>query len=438
MAQSYTAADYWKMEHDIMYLNLKQKQDEGKTLTSDETSQLVEFKRKLDSYFENMSDNEKSIYFRNRASWTASNGVTVNAPAGQESDVYSGDRSTYTKYLFSSGLFGFAYGGAAVAIIEANGGGAIGIPFLTAGASTLIPILTIKDKNVSYNSLSLALHGKTMGWLQGGALSILISGDGFYDSDKLTLGLATVSSIAAGHIGFALGRNKDWSRGRVALYNHYGLIMPFEGLAIDAALNIESSRAYALTFMAFGAGGYFIADKVADWNDFTTGDITSTQTLTALNTMLGLGIMIDIIDHNENAGQGLLLLPAMGALGGTFAGHLWLKDSRLTTQQGRNTALAATGGAAIGLGIAAIFDSESATPYYLLPYLAGLSTYAIVLNAYNKNMPTAYSEPMSNKKWNINIMPQNLLLNYKLEGLILNNPQRKIAFLPAFSASVQF
>jgi hypothetical protein len=335
-------------------------------------------------------------------------------------------------------MFGIVYGTAIVTVLEGwRGGGAAGIPLLAAGTATLIPILTIKDKKVTYNSLRLSLHGKTMGLLHGAALALLISGENVNQNEKLFLGLATLSSIALGRVGYNLGRDKSWSKGRAALYSHYGLLMPFEGLALDAALKIEDPRIYAATFLAFGAGGYLIADRIAQWNDFTVGDITSTQTLAALNALLGLGILIDITSNSEG-GPGLLMIPAAGALTGTIAGHFWLKDARLSNQQGRNTALATAGGAAIGLGLTAILAFKSITPYYILPYLTGMSTYALFVNKYKKDNQLAFFKPEKDSRWVVNLMPQNILLNREIINAANTRPGKQPVFLPAFSATLHF
>ena len=438
MAQQYTAFDYWKMEQDPLYIVLKQRQNAGDSLILEEQSFLVDYKTKLDEYFGKLSDNEKSQYYKNRATWSEKPGEVNKIAVQQEAEVFAGEKSTYSKYLISSGIFGFIYGSAAVAIFGVEEGGvAAGIPLLAAGASTLIPILTIKDKKVTYNSLTLSLHGKAMGFLHGAALGLLISGENVDENEKLLLGVATLSSIGLGRLGYTLGRDKPWSQGRVALYTHYGTLMPFEGLALDAAFKIEDPRLYAVTFLAFGAGGYLIADRVAQWNDFTLGDITSTQTLSSLNALLGFGIVTDIL-ANSDGGPGLYLIPAAGALGGTIAGHFWLKDARLTNQQGRNTALAASAGAAIGLGIAAIFGTESITPYYLVPYITGLSTYAIIVEKYKKNNRLTFYKPEKDNRWEVNLMPQNILLNKEIVRVANTLPGRQPVFLPAITATLHF
>jgi hypothetical protein len=435
IAQEYKANEYWKMENDPSFTTLVQRQKAGESLSPEEQIRLEEYKNKLSLYFDKLSDNEKSIYYKNRAKWSAQPG-SAEKPAVQDDDVYSGERSKYTQFLVSSGFFGFLYGTSAAYILGMDNSGAIALPLLSAGVSTLVPMFSIKDKNVSYNSLALSIHGKAVGGLQGVALGFLITGDNVEDG-KLILGIATVSSIALGRVGYVLGRDKPWSQGRVALYSHYGLLMPLEGLALDAAFNISDPRALAATSLVFGAGGYLIADHVANWNDFTRGDVTATRTLSYMNGLLGLLILSDLGSDNDLS-SATVLIPAAGALGGTIAGHYWLKNARLTNQQGRNTALGSAGGALIGLGLTAIFSPETATPYYIMGYATGMASYALLVTQYKKANKLAYTESDKGSHWNVNIMPQNLLINRRIAPLVSANPGKRINFLPAFSASLNF
>lgn len=438
MAQQYTALKYWKMENDTAYTRLIKMQKEGIAFSAAEQSFMNEYKAKLDDFFTNMPDSEKSIYYKNRAAWSKQPWEADKIPVPQDQGIYAGERSMYSQYLWTTGTFGFLYGAAAVYVFGLESEEAIvAVPLLTAGTSVLIPMLTMKDKNVTYNSLNLSLHGKAMGLFQGAALGVLMVGDNVEDG-KLLFGLSTLSSIGLGRLGYVLGRDKPWSEGRVALYNYYGTIMPFEGLAIMGSMQIEAPRVYAATSLAFGAAGYFIADRVANWNDFTKGDIRATQTLASMNGLLGLFIMSDLSANEEELTPGSILLPAIGVLGSTIAGHFWLKDARLTDQQGRNTAFASAAGVAIGLGLTALVSPETPTPYYIVSYITGMTSYALVVNKYKKvNKLTTFDLKRSNN-WNINLMPQNILLNKQLAKYVPIEPGKRQGWLPAFSASIRF
>ena len=437
-AQQFTAYDYWKMEQDSSYQSLIRKQSAGTALTAIELAAIADKKAKLDDYFSKMSDQEKSFYYQNRANWSQNPATPRKAVPVQEDNVYAGERSLFSRYLATSGVFGYLYGWATIGVFGIESEGVmVGLPFLTAGASALLPLITVKDKYVAYNSLQLSLYGKSMGAFQGAALGVLFTGENAGDNPELILGLATLSSIGLGHWGFHLGKVKPWSQGRVALYTHYGTLIPIDGLALLAAFESESPSLYAATFMGGNVLGYFIADKVADKYDYTKGDITSTQALTFLNAGLGFGL-IPSSHYDGDLASSDLLLPAFGALGGTVAGHFWLKNARLTNQQGRNTALAAAGGAVIGLGATALFTPDSPNPYFLMSYATGMTTYALIVNKYKKqNQGSSWLNEKPNR-WNISLMPQNIFLNKQIAARALAHPEKRNYMLPAFSASVAF
>lgn len=436
-AQEYSALKYWNMEQDKTFVNLVERQNKGEILTAEEQKSLDDYRMKLSEYFLRMPDSEKAIYYQNRTSWKE-NQENIKIVPKQETDVYSGERSMFTQYLITNGIFGAFYGAATSFLIGIEDGGvATGITLLTAGGSVLIPVLSIKDRYVSYNSLSLTNHGKLIGAGQGLALGISIIGDNVEDG-KLLLALSELSSIALGRVGYYLGKNKPWSEGRAKLYTYYGTLMPFEGLALSAAFQAEDPRIYGLSSLAFGAGGYFMADAISKRHDFTRGDITAIGTLASLNGLLGFGIMTDIIENSQSFKSGTILLPAIGALGASLAGHKWLKDANLSNQQGRNVALATAGGSIIGLGLIAIVGSEDMTPYYISGYITGMTTYTLMMNAYKKK--NNFSLPARDMKtgWNFNFTPQNIFINRKMTSYYLSNPGKRINMLPAFSATLTF
>lgn len=438
-AQEYTAARYWNMEHDPLYTNLLDRQNKGDTLSAEEQKILADYKVKLSEYFEKLSDSEKAVYYKNRSVWTEKPSEMYKVTPPQQTDVYSGERSKFTQYLVTNGIFGALYGGATAAVLGVEDQGAVtGMVLVPAGLSMLIPVFTIKEKFVSYNSLSLSIHGKAMGAVQGLALGTLITGDNVEDG-KLLLALSVASSITLGRVGYSLGKNKPWTEGRVALYSYYGTLMPFEGLALDFAFEFEDPRLYGLTSLAFGAGGYLMADRIANKTDFTRGDITAVGTLAAMNGLLALFATGDIlVNDDEDFQPSLILIPAATTLGASFLGQAWLRNAKLTSQQGRNVALATTGGVIVGVGIAAIFQPDAPAAYYIPAYLTGMTTYSLMVGMYKKSNSQSIINKEKNTGWNFNIMPQNIFLNKKIASYAFANPGKRVNFLPAFSATLKF
>jgi hypothetical protein len=434
--QNKTGYEYWKMEHDPAYVLLLQRQSTGDTLTAETQSALANYKTRLSNFFESLSDEEKALYYQNRTKWTGEPQSDEKVTRKQDQDVYSGERSKYSQYLISQGVFGFFYGLSFDVLFDMKLGGATALPLMTAGISTLIPVLSLKNKNVTYNSLALSLHGKSVGALQGAALGFVFTGSNL-DEGKLILATSTLSSIALGRVGYSLGKTKPWTQGQVALYSHYGFLMPLEGLALDAAFEFDDPRIYGLTSLAFGAGGYLIADRVGKSYDYTRGDVTAISTFTTMNAILGFCIMSDIAGESDFRSS-YLLIPAATALGGTFLGQGWVKGARLTSQEGRNTALASAGGAVVGLGLTAIFSPDVATPYYVVSYLTGMTSYALLMSKYKKDDNGTTSSEQDKSRWNFSITPQNIFFNRKIASYALANPGKRVNMLPAFSATLNF
>ncbi len=424
-AQQYTAYEYWKMENDSSYTRLQRLSDAGESLSADDAAFLGSYKKKLGDYFSAMPDSEKAFYFQNRSAWSKNTMPVPGPVVRQDPDIFEGEKSLFTKYLTVSGVFGYLYGWATIGILGIENEGTIaGLPFLTAGVSTLLPLAYVKDRNVTYNSLQLAIHGKTMGGLQGAALGILFAGNKTDENPELILGVATLSSITMGHVGFAIGRKNAWSKGKVGLLTHYGTLIPFEGIALTGAFASEHPSAYAASFMAGGAAGYLLGNHIAGKYDYTKGDIVSTQALTLLGGVLGLGL-IPKSHWEEDMNSADILFPAFGALAGSLASHPWTKGARLTNQQGRNIALATTGGSLAGMGVILLFMPESPNPYFLASFTGGVTAYSLMMGRYKKQNAVSGNltgSGNSDRKWNLNLMPQNILFNKSIAEASLARP----------------
>lgn len=360
-------------------------------------------------------------------------------------DTGAQDEILFRRHIINSGWNGLLYGTSIVIIAEIDGAAATGIPVITAGTSMLLPLLTNPDRSIDYDALVLSGHGKNIGWGHGIALATLIGGEKAFwgggnnsNNYKFTVGAGALSSIGMGILGNSLAKNNDWAEGRVELYRLYGWMMPFTGLSIMASFSDEP-RLYGASFLLFGAGGYLLADKVNNWNEYTRGEMRATQVLTTLNLGLGFGIFAELVDDMEEINGPQWLIPAAGALAGTLVGHMWLKNTNLTPQQGMWTVYAAGGGAVLGLGIALLTESENITPYYLIPYATGLGAYALTVEQFQKkNNSKDFLSVNKKNNFNITFMPQNLFLNNIIQekGYMLNG--KPFGPQPLFAASVRF
>jgi hypothetical protein len=358
-------------------------------------------------------------------------------------NTYSqGDEILFRRHLVVSGFHGLLYGSAFDYIFGIKGAAAAGLPVIAAGSCVVVPLLTNSSKTMTSNQLFLSSHGQTLGWAHGFALGALINGNDAFNSEsksKLTIGLGAATSIGLGILGNHLGKTKDWSEGRVAIYRHYGWIMPMSGLCVAASFS-DDARMYGAIDLVSAAGGYLLADQVNKWNEFTRGEIRATQFISSMTGALGLCIFVDSqINQDVNAKRAGWLLPAAGLLVGTGVGHLWLKDANFTPQQGMTTIYAGTGGTIIGLGIALLTKSDKMTPYYVIPYITGMGAYTLVVQKLKKNNVGQAFLPANHKaKWDFAFMPQNLFLNNKIaeKGFTLNG--RQTGMQPLFYASFTF
>jgi hypothetical protein len=438
-AQNYTAYEFWKMERDSVYNSLKKKQTRGDTLSIPDTEYILKYKARLDNYFEKLSDSEKSLYFKYRTSWENQTLQVNQLPVQQEPEIFAGEKSTFTKYIITSGFYGYYYGITAFYVfdLKLENEGIAAIPLLTAGASVLVPLLTIRPESATYSSLKLSQHGKLVGLMHGAAIGLMLSPS---DPDgKLIMGLSSLGSITLGSLGYRLGNKLNLTPGNAALYSYYGTLMPLEGIALAAALEVDDPRIAGLSVLAGGAGGYLLADRVSKSYSFTTGDITSTKAFTFLNAFLGLGIVSDISNNSsDDHPTAIMLIPVATTLGGSFLSHAWLRNAKLTSQQGRNTALAAGAGVIIGYGISTMADPDADHPRYILPYLSGLASYTTMVYINTKIKKSQYLTSENKNKMDFSFMPQNILLNQKFGKIKSTGYGRQALCFPVFSASYNF
>jgi hypothetical protein len=353
------------------------------------------------------------------------------------------DEILFRRYLISSGYNAAYYGVAFDLIFELDGPGAAGLPLIAGGAGVVIPLLSNSTKTVTSNTLLLTSHGQTLGWAHGAALGAVINGYDAFGSDnrgKLTIFLAAATSIGMGITGHKLSKTKDWSEGRVAIYRHYGWVMPGTGVCAALAFS-DDARVVGAADLVFGATGYLLADRVNSWHEFTRGEVRATQTLAVLNAALGFCIFAESEPYSGSASnEPMWLLPAVGALAGTGLGHLWTKDANFSIQQGMTTIYASAGGAIIGLGLALMIDSKEFTTYYAIPYVTSMAAYAITVESLkkkNRNVP-ALSDLNQKGNWNFAFMPQNVFVNNKIgqKGYMING--RYAGMQPLFAASCTF
>jgi hypothetical protein len=348
----------------------------------------------------------------------------------------------FRKRVFSSAVNGLYYGSALIAITEPeSAAAAAGIPIITTGLGVLVPVLLNEKYPVNMNQVVLTQHGQFIGWFQGASLSLLALGDNIDNGNnyKIAVGAGALGSIGMGLLGKSLGKTQPWSEGQAAMLAHWGTVGPL--VTTFTAMSISyDPRVIGGSMLLGGAAGYFVGNAINKSDTYTRGDVRAAGDLTVLNGALGTCLLFDIVGEGEvEVGDWAWLFPAAGVLSGTLISQAWLKNTNLTPRQGMNTIWMSSGGAVLGLGLALVINSDSFTPWYLVPYATSLGAYAYsVESARKKNAALASVNDKNWNKWSFSFMPQNLFLNEKIvkDGFRING--KSVLMQPLFSASLTF
>lgn len=442
----YTSEAYQLERNHKTFIILTEKKQEGDTLTPEEENWLNQYNAYLDEYYTYMPEEEKEKH----ADLEDKEPEKIEIPVQderiditQQPEPEEVDQSVYIKHvLYSGGWYGLQYGIAVDFIFDIDGGPAVGIPLISAGGSMLLA--SGKRHMLNENAMLLSGHGKLVGWAHGYSTGLLLFGDELFsneDYSKITYALGVGTSIGLGKLGFDMAiRNKnDWSGGRVALYRHYGLLVPSSSAAIAFSTGAENAHLFGATILMSGAGSYFLSHKIANMTDYTRGDIIAMRGLTLLNLYFTTGVTADILERTGRSDKAFILIPTAGALTGTVASHFWLRNTYLTPSQGHRINYATVGGTLVSMGIVAFFEPQYATPFYVGGYIGGMISYTSLLMHYKKYGDTAYKEKKSQENdFSFNIMPQNYFLNKMITQQEIKINTSEPLILPLFTFSKTF
>ncbi|MFC2125451.1 hypothetical protein ACFLU5_11635 [Bacteroidota bacterium] len=427
----YTGRGYWFEEQHERYQAILNKKEADQILSAAEEQWFDDFHAYLKDYFSRLSEIEKEKYFTNKTTWDAEReGIIIeqekieSPPDETESlDVLETNVKGIQpgkKYLMYNGLYGFLYGMGLVAIIEPMDATVLAIPLATTGLGLLWPVLNSKRyESIPYNSVLLARHGKFMGGIHGLAVGLSAFGTESTYSGKGIVALGILGSMAGSEIGYQMGKRKDWTEGRVATYKHYGVLIPLLNFFTLAGSRVDDPRIYGGATLISGAAGYWIGDKVADHFDNTRGDILALGSFTALSSML----TIAFIDFDRTTD---IFVPISGAIAGTVAGHIILKNKKLTAKEGWRVNYVTGAGVLLGLGIAVITSSESEhhAPFLILPAVGGgLGWYGMLNSSLNERGNSTTSDTSKWSYLSVDFTPENYYFNkstWKLQSETFN------------------
>jgi drug/metabolite transporter superfamily protein YnfA len=431
----YTAKAYWIELNKPEYRYLKQKQLNNDTLLNADKKWLMQYEEYLGDYFELLPASEKETYYLKKDEWYAEANLVDIQPAGKEKPRRNSE--LLLKHIGYSGLSGIIYGIMLDRIFGLNSPESTGLPMLLAGGSMLYPVFSPQYNNINNNSLWLRSHGKVAGGLYGYFLGMAIYGDNVHgrynkageyieEHEKEALAMSLLSSLGLGILGFRLGKQKDWSEGRVSLFQYYGYAVPSVTSAFVYATGYNHRRGYGINVLMSAPLGYLAAYKISQVTDYTRGDIGALVGVTVIGAAYGTSILSFAEIGNETA----ILFPTIGAISASAIGHLVLRDTRLTRPEGRRVNYAATGGAFIGFGLAFFLNPENEGWYLFLPASTGLIGYSILLNYYRKNQ----QKSLSLKRERL----PGLHMNFYPENLIFTKIDTYGFIPPLVSASLRF
>lgn len=406
----YTARGYWEESNKETYRIIKQKSTAGIALTADETSYLQDFETYLSNYFQRLTPEEKAFYDKMKAQWDRElMGPEQKIMVEEEFEWRGRDYATNI-------LYGAYYGASLVAIAEINSAAAVGIPLLTGGLWALGPVIVPKKyENINRSVIRASNTGKFLGLIYGGSLALMIGGDENY-TGQLALGLSTLGSIALGEVGFKLQKKRNFSEGHIELVSHYGTIGPWLAGATMGAAGSENLNLYGAAFLAGGVGGILVANKVSKKYDYTKGDVNNISALSLATTGIGFAIFAETLQND--ASSAVLLIPAAGTVIGTMLGQKAVKGVYLNKRQGSTIALSTGGAALVGLGIAAIFETDSPTLWVGIPSVFALATQQILFNKNKKENLAGNLLSKINKdkpyKFSMKVTPENYFVNQRM------------------------
>jgi len=204
------------------------------------------------------------------------------------------------------------------------------------------------------------------------------------NSYKGILGLSTAGSIALGEMGFQYQKKYNLTSGQIEMLRYYGILGGGVGLASAIAIGAESSNVYGGLILAGGVAGILSGNRQAKMYNYTKGDVNAISSLSLASSVLGLALAVGILDgmQSDNNNTWPVLIPAASAILATSIGQRQVRNVHLTKKQGSTLRLSTYGGGMVGLGLAAMLESESPAIYIGLPAGLALLTQQLIFNSY--------------------------------------------------------
>jgi hypothetical protein len=425
-AQSlYNARGYWEESNKPTYREIINKQSFGEPLTAEELEYLNDYEVYLNRYFERMSDSEKERYYQMKDEWDR-----------ELSNIKSSGRNTGEfewrgRDRFVSIAYGFSYGLAAVSVFEIDNVGAAGVPLVMGGLWALGPVFNPKKfEDITRPVLRANNSGRLLGWIYGGSLGLLLSGNS--DSGgQVFAGMGAVGSIALGEWAFQKQKRENYSEGHIETLRHYGILGSWVGASSLGAFQVENINAYGAGILAGGVLGLALGNQQSKKYPYTIGDAENTTVLSLIGTGLGFAIAAESLNNSESSA--IILIPAAGSVLGTAFGHKSAKGVYLTKKQGSTIGYSTAGAALLGLGLMAIVEAESGVAVIGVPSALALITQQMLFQNFKKeNQRKTFGQELNSKTgldFSLDIKPENYFVNQRMpmfsatQGININPSQ---------------
>lgn len=432
-AQSvYTARGFWEESNKTTYKQIKLKQMLGDVISDDERGYLNDFEVFLASYYEKMSPEEKAKYEKMRFEWDREITTPEKPIIQPEEFEWRGiDRAVNIGY-------GIYYGASLVSLLELDNAGVVGIPLVTGGLWALGPILNPKKyDDIDRSVVRAANAGKFLGLIYGGSLGLIAAGNNS-EEGKVAFIMSSLGSIALGEVAFQMQKKRNYSDGHIEIMRHHGILGAFGGLSVVATALGETGRPYGIGAILGSTAGLVLGNMASKKYAYTRGDARYATNMSSVGVGIGFAISSQIA-INGNGGEGLILIPAGFGVLGTIIGQRNTQGVNLTGKQGSTINYASGGAALVGLGIAAIAQSDS--PAVVLGLASGfaLVTQEYLFSKYRReNMNLSFSRSNAEKgiNYDLTFHPENYMVNQKLQAgatvfsnySLLSNPIVNLSF----------
>jgi len=432
----YTARGYWQESTKSSYLTIKEKKEEGQSLTADEEAYVQDYEAYLLTYYNRLTEEEKQTYQRMKDQWDRELAMPLVAPvAPQQQQIEQAEFEWRNRDRVANFFYGAYYGTSLVVITGMESAAAAGVPLITGGIWLLGPAMNPKKyEGITQTTVNASNAGKFLGVINGWALSLAVAGESS-ELDKIGLGISTIGSIALGEYGFQAQKKRNISAGNVAIIRHYGVLGPLVGASVLAATNTENANLIGVGLLAGSVAGIALGNKTYKKYDYSQGDVDAISSLSLISTGLGFAVVSDALINSSEPSNALLLIPAATAVAGTLLGQRSVKNLYLTKRQGSTINLSALGGALVGVGVLAIAEAESPIAWVGVPSVLALVMHQAVFTKYKKDNLANGLKGQNNKSkkvdFSMKLMPENYFVNKQMSARLSADPR-----LPAASPLV--